>query len=63
MTDYEMDPDVCPSSLNEDGVPATEGETAHKWEGSETECRECGAPRPEVACVCECGNEHTRLVD
>jgi DNA-directed RNA polymerase subunit RPC12/RpoP len=50
MTDYEQDPDVCPSSLNEDGVPAQEGQTDHIWYLTTNfageniqECSECGA--------------------
>lgn len=42
--DYINDPDVCSSSLDENGEPATEGETAHRWDeaADPIECAECG---------------------
>lgn len=65
MTEYELDPKVCPSSLNEDGMPMTEGETAHRWDDTTDPhtCAECGAQRDEVKCICSCGNEHMRYED
>lgn len=56
-----FNPDICPSSLNEDGEPITEGETAHKWD--ENTCAECGTTRQEVKHICSCGNEHMRYQD
>lgn len=49
--DYIHDPEVCSSSLGEDGRPMTPGETAHKWSDTPEEedgkevikCDECGA--------------------
>jgi hypothetical protein len=43
--DNIYNPDICPSSLDEFGEPATPGETAHIWDTSAfpTECSECGA--------------------
>lgn len=47
MTDYQMDSNVCPSSLNEDGIPVDPNETAHKWDDttSPVTCAECGATK------------------
>lgn len=50
-SDNAFNPDICPSSLNENLEPATEGETAHKYGEPFTnavgekvrECDECGA--------------------
>ena len=47
MNDYQLDPNICPSSLNEKDEPMIEGETDHKWDTT-TEpitCSECGATR------------------
>lgn len=65
MTDYETNPDVCPSSLGEDGYPIDPSETAHVWDESSDphKCAECGAEREQVRCICECGNEHTKYQD
>lgn len=41
--DYIWDPEVCSSSLGEDGRPMTPGETAHKWDEETGICDECGA--------------------
>lgn len=45
MNKYLLDPNVCPSSLDENDEPRTEGETAHRWDESTdpVECAECGA--------------------
>ena len=45
MNNYLLDPNVCPSSLNENDEPTTQGETSHKYSGGE--CSECGATAPE----------------
>ncbi len=65
MTSYEQDPNVCPSSLGEDGYPVDQDETAHKWDETTDPhtCAECGATREEVKCICTCGNEHTTYED
>ena len=64
-TDYMLDPNVCPSSLNEDGVPMDENETAHRWEQDiyPQICAECGTIREETKCTCQCGNEHMGYQD
>lgn len=51
MNSYELDPDVCPSSLNEEGEPMTEGETDHKWDTTTDPhtCSECGATREPLS--------------
>lgn len=51
FSDNVWNNDICSSSLDENGEPATDGETAHKWSepyknhAGETvrECNECGA--------------------
>ena len=50
MNEYQLNPDVCPSSLNETGLPATEGETGHVWDETTDPitCSECGAEREAV---------------
>jgi len=35
--------DVCPSSLDENGEPMTDGETDHVRETPKSDCSECGA--------------------
>lgn len=47
MNEYQMNPDVCPSSLDENGLPMTPGETDHVWDDSTDPitCSECGAQR------------------
>ena len=50
MNKYLLDPNICPSSLNEKDEPMTEGETDHKWDTT-TEpitCSECGAVREPI---------------
>ena len=64
MTEDQMNPAICPSALDEHGNNAfadDEGGGGHKWD--EDTCAECGAERPEVKCICECGNEHTKYED
>lgn len=48
-TEYLFISSVCPSSLDEWGWPATQGETAHKWDESTTPhtCAECGTTKDE----------------
>lgn len=43
FSDNVWNNDVCPSSLDENGEPATDGETAHKRDNPKAECNECGA--------------------
>lgn len=45
FSDNVFNNDVCPSSLDENGEPSTDGETDHKWYEAEGEllCSECGA--------------------
>jgi hypothetical protein len=43
--DYIWDPEVCSSSLREDGRPMTPGETAHIWDEETGTCNECGATK------------------
>lgn len=55
MNEYQLDPNVCPSSLGEDGFPMTEGETGHKWHGNV--CSECGAEKEKADFNCPlCGS-------
>lgn len=42
FSDNAFNPDVCPSSLDENGEPSTDGETAHKRDTPTSECNECG---------------------
>lgn len=51
MNEYLLDPNVCPSSLGEDDLPMTEGETAHKWDDETGECNECGAKNDSFGSV------------
>ena len=48
--DNIYNPAICPSSLDENGDPATEGETAHKWDDTENPvtCAECGASKDDT---------------
>lgn len=72
MTDDEMNPDICPSALDENGMlDRSLGEEwgKHKWyettnfEGEQIEeCAECGAIQEQTKCICSCGNEHTKSV-
>ncbi len=50
MTDYELNPNVCPSSLDDKGNPTDPSETAHKWDETTDPivCSECGAEREPV---------------
>lgn len=52
-----LDPNICPSSLNEDGEPMTEGETAHRWDETTNTatCAECGAEKTELGKCEDCG--------
>jgi hypothetical protein len=43
FSDNCFNPDVCPSSLDENGEPITDGETDHVRETPTSECNECGA--------------------
>lgn len=49
MNEYQLDPNVCPSSLDENGLPMTEGNTAHKWD--DTTCSECGAFKKQTITI------------
>lgn len=42
--DNIYNPDICPSSLDDNGEPTTTGETAHKWDDTTNpvECAGCG---------------------
>ena len=45
MNEYQLDKNVCPSSLGENDEPVDINETAHRWdlESDPIECAECGA--------------------
>lgn len=60
MNEYLLNPEVCPSSLNENDEPSTPGETAHKWDEETGLCNECGTQGTPnmIKHICECGNEH-----
>jgi len=47
VSEFIFDVNVCPSSLNEWGKPAQEGETDHRWDDttSPITCAECGAEK------------------
>jgi hypothetical protein len=49
MNDYLLDPNVCPSSLNENDEPVDPNETAHKWDDTTNPitCAECGTLKTE----------------
>ncbi len=72
MTEYQIDPNVCPASLNEDGMPADMGGTAHRWSDTisynqqgeaEYECDECGATKPIPFKCPICGSEEVIEVE
>lgn len=56
MTEDQMNPDICPSALEEDGtLDRTKWDGAHKWDEMTipNECAECGALRePELNIRC-----------
>ena len=73
MTPDEMNPDICPSALEEDGTL-----DRSKWDGKHVwseytdancnelmqECSECGTTRTQdMKCICQCGNEHMAFAD
>lgn len=49
MNEYLLNPDVCPSSLNENDEPMNMGETAHKWDMESGTCNECGGTLTQKA--------------
>jgi len=57
MNEYELNMDICPSSLNEEGVPMDMAETGHRWDftGNTGDrivtCSECGANRNDEQVV------------
>lgn len=59
MTEDEMNPNICPSALEEDGtLDRSKWDGAHKWDEETGECNECGTQGVHPKHICECGNEH-----
>lgn len=73
MTEDEMNPDICPSALEEDGtLDRSKWDGAHKWSEDVTynqqgeaqyECNECGTTKPIPFKCPLCGSDEVRHVE